>query len=235
MIRFVNMLTATSATAPDTLASRVEDEARQAAERVSTRGQVRCAFLIPPNPALPDGDYGVLPGGGVGAGWSNIDAVLEVLLPDETDAALAFAAFDGLAARLGDIIDASRSASVVGTEYTIVKGMGAIEIHAFLRRVPPLSTDDFRTYWRSEFGPAASKTPHMAGYRQVHADAASTKQACIATGLEMDDFDGVAVEWFASAELLGEASAWAANQASQQIAAQKFTVARMLVSDNPES
>jgi hypothetical protein len=228
------MLTAADGTPPDALASRVEKEAGRVAASVGTRGQVRCAFLIPPNPALPDGDYGVLPGGGVGAGWSNIDAVLEVLLPVQTDLAIALAAFDGLAARLGDSIDASRSASVVGTEHTVVEGMGAVEIHAFLRRVPPLSTDDFRAYWRNDFGPAASKTPHMSGYRQVHADAAATTQACSTTGLELNDFDGVAVEWFASAELLGEASAWAANQASQQTAAQMFTVARMLVSDNPE-
>jgi hypothetical protein len=235
MIRFVNMLTASDGTRPEVLASLVEEEAGRVAARLGARGQVRCAFLIPPHPSLPDGDYGVLPGGGVGAGWSNIDAVLEVLLPDQSDLEVAIAAFDGLSSRLGHRIDPSRSASVVGTEHTIVEGMGAVEIHAFLRRIPPLSTDDFRAYWRTDFGPAASKTPHMSGYRQVHADAAATTKACIATGLELNDFDGVAVEWFASAELLGEASAWAANQASQHAAAQMFTVARMLVSNNPET
>ena len=229
------MLTTTDGAPAGALASLVDEESRRVATKIGDHGQVRCAFLIPPHPALPEGEYGVLPGGGVAAEWSNIDAVLEVLLPDQSDVTLALSAFVGLADRLGDSVDPSRSASVVGTEHVLVEGMGAIEIHAFLRRVPPLSTDEFRAYWRNDFGPAASRTPHMCGYRQVHADAAATTEACKATGLRLNDFDGVAVEWFASAELLGEASAWAANQASQRTAAQMFTVARMLVSDNPEA
>jgi hypothetical protein len=212
MMRFVTLLVATPGRGAS-LAERVEQEAKGVALHLDGHGQVRCAFSLETQ-------------------RSTFDAVLEVLQPDENDLGPTLAAFDGLAGRLGGDVDPTQSAAVVGTEHVIVEGMGAIQIHACLMRSPALTVEAFRTFWRTEFAPSAKDAPHMAGYRQVHADAAASKEAASRAGVRIDDFDGLAVEWFRSSKGLQEASAWSDQQFSRTNALEKFSVEGMMVSRN---
>jgi hypothetical protein len=66
----------------------------------------------------------------------------------------------------------------------------------------------------------------------VHADAAASNEAASCEGVRVDDFDGLAVEWFNSPEGLQEASTWSEQQFSQTKTAEKFSVERMIVSRN---
>jgi hypothetical protein len=130
-----------------------------------------------------------------GVDRSDVDAAIDVTW-DGTDPLDLIAAAKGLAERSGGIVDSARSVAVAGREFLVRPGGGAIQIHFCLRRLPSLTTQQFREIWAGEFAAEARKVPHVTGYRQVEVDEQWARAASEATGLGIHDVDGVAVEWF---------------------------------------
>jgi hypothetical protein len=228
VIRFVTLLAGGSGTPRDDLVERIDAEARSIASRLGARGSVRRAFVILEEPALAGGDFSI--------GISDFDAVLEALLPAEDDLDRALECFSGLATRLSDSVDPSRSAAIVGTDHLIVEGMGAMQVHVALRRLSSLTHEAFSAFWRDEFAPVVRTTPNLVGYRQVHAHAGVSTDAANATGLADQGFDGVAVEWFPSIPLLQDAAVWSDELEAHLATRRRFLDlprSRSLLSDNP--
>lgn len=111
--------------------------------------------------------------------------VLEALLP----------LFDGLGARLADIVEIARSASLAGTEHLVLPGAGPMLVTIANRRLPRYDHDGFLRYWVDYHGPFAREhTPPEVGlgYRQFHTDEAATRDLLRRTGFAIGDFDGAA-------------------------------------------
>jgi hypothetical protein len=106
------------------------------------------------------------------------------------------AAAKGLAERADGVVAPHRSVAVAGREFLVRPGGGSVQIHFCLRRLPTLTTDQFRTLWAGEFAAQARNVPHVTGYRQIEVDGQWARAASDATGLDIVDVDGVAVEWF---------------------------------------
>jgi len=217
--RFVALMAASDSKLDDFVKGVTEQALRLEAD-MPVRIKVRTAF-----PIRDDGAH---------SAQSNSDGVLELLMPQSNDLQAVLGAVDGLAARLGNVVNVGQSAAVVGAEHIIVPGMAPIQIHAGLRRSPRLSHEAFCLFWKHEFGRVASKIPRMGGYCQVHADIDATKAAAAASGLAVDDLDGIAVEWFGSSEQLTEAGAWAGTQSFSKAVGREFTVEHMVISHNAE-
>jgi hypothetical protein len=225
MIRFMTLLKTLGESSTNGWQQAITEEALSLEESLAGLGEVRHAFAMVEMPSLAGGGFRVVA--------SSFDAVLEVVLSEADSLGAAVEAFEGLATRLDQVVDPSQSAALVGTEHLIRPGMGEVEIHACLRRAPGRSHDEFSDFWLHGFAPTAQLAPHMSGYRQVHADGAQTKRAAAAAGLALDDFDGVAVEWFDSLQGLQKASAWAeAQQVHNEASRQGFSVERMLFTEN---
>jgi hypothetical protein len=147
---------------------------------------------------------------------TSFDAALEVSVPDDTDPDVVLEAIDGLAERLG-IVDPARSAAVLGSDYPIMDGDGALQIFVCLRRVSPASHEQFCDYWLNDLVKHTTKTPGKTAYRQLHADPPLTVRAAKAAGVEIDDVDGVALEFYPAVEGLYAATDWASQPNSAMI------------------
>jgi hypothetical protein len=130
-----------------------------------------------------------------GVDRSDVDAAIDVTSEGDDPMDL-IAAAKGLAGRSNGVVDRHRSVAVAGREFLVRPGDGTVQIHFCLRRLPSLTTDDFRAIWGGEFAAEARQVAHVTGYRQVEVDAEWARAASEATGLDVDDVDGVAVEWF---------------------------------------
>ena len=140
---------------------------------------------------------------------TGFDAVLELRAPDEVDPHAIIDGLGGLVGRLGPAVDPARSAVVMGVDYLLLGGGGPVQLFYCLRRAPKMNAAVFKDYWLHELTKHTSKTPSKTGYRQVHADPALSAAAAAATGLAIDDFDGVALEWYPDFDGLLAASKWA--------------------------
>lgn len=131
----------------------------------------------------------------------DFDVVLTVRSPIADDPAPLVGVASSVIRHVAGLVDPEQSAVVVGVEHVIVPGTGQVEFFYCIARKPPLTHDTFSTYWLRTFTSMHSRhTPGKAGYHQLHADVALTKAAARATGVALDTFDGVAVEWFADVD-----------------------------------
>jgi hypothetical protein len=148
----------------------------------------------------------VVSGSETGVDRSDVDAAIDVTSEGDSPMDL-IAAAKGLAERSEGVVDPRRSVAVAGREFLVRPGGGAVQIHFCLRRLPSLTTEEFRALWAGEFAAQARLVPHVTGYRQIEVDGAWAAAASDATGLEIVDVDGVAVEWFADDDEFAQAVA----------------------------
>jgi hypothetical protein len=130
-----------------------------------------------------------------GVRLGGFDVALSVTVSDEMGPAL-LDAVDGETDRLGDALDATRSAVAVGPDHSILDGHGAVQLFYCMRRLPRVSHDEFSRYWLEQHSKVGVVTPGLASYHQLHADPESTARAAKLAGFGISDVDGVALEWF---------------------------------------
>ncbi len=138
---------------------------------------------------------------------SSFDIVLTARTSHPGDPADLVDAAAQLMAGLDALVDRERSAAVVGTEHVVVEGGGAVEFFYCIARKKQLSHEAFSDFWLNTFTAHSRHTPGKAGYNQVHADVDLTASAARAAGVTLDDFDGIAIEWFPSLDAFLEADA----------------------------
>ena len=134
-----------------------------------------------------------------GVKLGGFDVVLDLAIdggaPQDANDVIAAAVAD-----LGTAIDRERSAVVVGKVHVLMEGTGDTQLFYGMRRLPEVSVEEFGRYWREQHAEVGKVTPGLAGYRQLHADGPATRAAAAAAGLGISDFDGVALEWFATVD-----------------------------------
>jgi hypothetical protein len=139
------------------------------------------------------------------------DLAIEVKVPDDEPAIKVINALDGLVGRLGSCVDASKSCALIGTEHTIFNGDGPLHLVYAFRAVGGVTHDDFLQYWRNSLVEHTTKTPGKTGYRQLHVDLGLSAQLARAVGVAIDDFDGVALEWYPTVADFMAAVDWASE------------------------
>ncbi len=112
-------------------------------------------------------------------------------------AEIAVEALAGLDDRLGDALDAERSAVAIGTAHPIMEGHGPIQLFYGMRCKEGVTHDAFSDYWLQQHSKVGVVTPGLAGYLQLHVDPDPSTKATEAAGLGVEVLDGVALEWFA--------------------------------------
>ena len=162
-------------------------------------------------------ERGLVPGPS-GVRINRFDAVLEVTLPEGADPEELLAAVTGLVDRLQTPIDVAGSAAVLGIDHEMMPGTAPLRLFVCLRRVPRVSHDVFADWWLNTLIEHTSKTPGKVAYRQFHADPDLTARAVKATGVVIDDIDGVALEFYPDLARLSTAVEWA-NQPGAPITA----------------
>jgi hypothetical protein len=101
-------------------------------------------------------------------------------------------AADGLAARLGDALDAAASTALVGDEHLIIGATGApVRYQYLMRRRADFTHAAYLTRYREGHAPFGVRTPGHLGYVQVHLDPEASARAARASGLGVCDFDSV--------------------------------------------
>jgi hypothetical protein len=131
------------------------------------------------------------------------DAMMEVVIDGAGDFNRLIAQCEGLAQRLGALIEPAASAALAGSEHVILPGDGPLLVLIANRRLPGFTHKAFIDYWLDYHGPFAREhTPPDAGlfYRQFHTDEVATETLIRATGFGVSDFDGAAECYYASAE-----------------------------------
>lgn len=103
-------------------------------------------------------------------------------------------ALDGVAGRLGGLVDAERSAAVAGTEEIFLPGEGPLAGMYAVRRRPGDSYEHFHDFWRLEHTKLSMYIPGFR-YRQLHAVGYASRAAADAAGVGVADVDGV-IEYF---------------------------------------
>jgi len=187
-VRLVLLLACADERSLEELRAFATDEARAIRSRLGTAGGVGVRVSVRKADA-------VVSASAAGVDRSDVDAAIDVT-SDGSEAMDLIAAAKGIAERSDGIVDADRSVAVAGREFVVRPGEGAVQIHFCLRRLPTLSTEEFRRIWGGDFAAQARKVAHVTGYRQVEIDPQWAQAAAEATGLHICDVDGVAVEWF---------------------------------------
>jgi hypothetical protein len=162
-------------------------------------------------------EHGLVPGA-TGVRIDRFDAILEVTLPEGADPEDLLTAVAGLADRLDTSIDVAGSAAVLGVDHEMIAGTAPLRLFVCLRRVPRLTHEEFADWWLNTLIEHTSKTPGKVAYRQLHADPDLTARAVKATGVGIDDVDGVALEFYPDLAGLSKAVDWA-NQPRAAITA----------------
>lgn len=103
-------------------------------------------------------------------------------------------AVDGIAGRLGGLVDADRSAAVAGTEEIFLPGDGPLAGMYAVRRRPGDSYEHFHDFWRLEHTKLSMYIPEFR-YRQHHAVGYASRRAAEVAGVGVADVDGV-IEYF---------------------------------------
>ena len=160
---------------------------------------------------------------------TSFDSVLEVSLVDESAADVMLDSIDGLVQRLGDTVDPARSAAVLGIDHPISAGSGPVQLFVCLRRVQG-SHEEFCDWWLHQLVEHTTKTPGKSGYRQLHGDPRLSARAAEAAGVMIDDFDGVALEFYPDLKRFYSAVEWAnqPNAAIVQAETQMIDFARAM-------
>jgi hypothetical protein len=227
MIRIVALIAPGVERSRAVLARRVAEAAAQIERRASGVGRVEYAIETTEGPERTASSLSVE--------TSQFVAVVEVLVPNHADLEEAVSALHGLDASLATVTNAAQSVVVVGTEHEIVPGSGELQIHVALRRNPSIDHDEYLRIWSTEFAPLAATTPHIAGYRQIWTLFEASAHAASIAGFGTSEVDGIALEWFPSAELLQEAAVWSEESRSHVEIRQRLLdepEARSLLSDN---
>jgi hypothetical protein len=167
----------------------------------------------------------LLKAGGLPPAWDRVpldsyDAVIELRMPDGTDPDDVIGALAGLVGRLVAVVDSARSCVVMGFEYTVIVGEGPVQLFYCLRRIPSITHEQFSDYWRNTLVEETTKTPTKTGYRQLHADLELSSRAASAMDLGIDDYDGVALEWYPTVDGFLEAVSWASDPDAAIIASE---------------
>lgn len=144
--------------------------------------------------AVADPTLHIIAAGAFDASAGPYDAMLEII-PPEGSVDKAVLLLTGLAGRLGDLVDAGKSAALAGVEHVILPGEGQTFVLIANRRLPHLTHQKFIDYWfgfHADF--TRTHTPPEIGmcYRQFHTDVARTEALLGATGFQVGDFDGAA-------------------------------------------
>lgn len=127
------------------------------------------------------------------------DALFEVGAPD-ADYDRLLAAIKDIPKRIEDSIDLANSTVIAGVEHLIISGEDAITIVFAIRRLPGMAPEAFYDHWLNKHADVGRSIANLRGYRQFHGDAAATKEAARATGVGLDDYDGVAQSYFKDVE-----------------------------------
>jgi hypothetical protein len=90
-----------------------------------------------------------------------------------------------------------------------MEGTGSLQLFVGLRRVPTATHEQFCDWWLNELVVHTTKTPGKSAYRQLHADPQLTIEASKAAGVEIDDLDGVALEFYPDIKQFYSAVEWA--------------------------
>jgi hypothetical protein len=142
---------------------------------------------------------------------TSFDSVLEIRAPDEVDPRTIVNALEGLSDRFGSIVDGTRSCALMGTEHAVIAGTGPVLLFYCFRRRPPVTHDEFIDYWKNKLVEQTTKTPAKTGYIQLHVDPELSHLAAEAAGFAIDDYDGVALEWYPDMRGFMTAVKWASE------------------------
>jgi hypothetical protein len=159
-------------------------------ERVPRGYRHRRAVLLPGDPLR-----GTAHGAAMKAAEPPFEAVFEVGGEAAPETVL-LEAVEGAASVLGEWIDASRSAAILGEERVIVPGRHPVLLVFALRRRRELGAEEFHAYWRDTHAEVGEAVPGLPGYRQLHGEAAANRAAAAAAGVAMADFDGAAEGYY---------------------------------------
>jgi hypothetical protein len=153
--------------------------------------------------AVNDGELAKTAAGAFDAAARPFDAMIEVVTEGNEALLELIPWFDGLAKRLGDIVDAGASAALAGTEHVILPGAGPLLVLIANRRLPHFTHQGFIDYWLNYHGRfARDHTPPEVGlyYRQFHTDIEATQRLVRVSGLKIGDFDGAAECYYSNAD-----------------------------------
>jgi hypothetical protein len=102
------------------------------------------------------------------------------------------AAANGLAARLGALVDVGASTALVGAEHLIIGSIGApVRSQYLMRRRADFTHAAYLTRYREGHAQFGIRTPGHLGYVQLHVDPETSARAARAAGLGVCDFDSV--------------------------------------------
>lgn len=141
----------------------------------------------------------------LGGEWT---AVLEL----HGDVAVITAALHGLAGRLGAVLDAARSAVVVGHdrfvfERAVPDGATPVKMYyALFGYDDDFDRAEFSRLWWEGHARLVEESPYQLSYRQLHADPVQTSSASAAAGFGIGNVAGVAHEEFPAVASLAAAA-----------------------------
>src|SRR4051812_30424434 len=175
----------------DALAQQLATEAEQLHRAAPAGASVRCVVRLRRLP-FADADRG---SDADDAGGQAFDGLVEVAADGAASRDLV-ASVEGIASRLADVVDAERSAAVLGNEHVIVAGDRPLMLAFGLRRLPALTGEAFRDHWLNKHAEIGRNVPGSQGYRQLHADPDASRAAADAAGVAIADYDGVALAYY---------------------------------------
>jgi hypothetical protein len=201
--RVLLLLAAPGDEATPALRSALVAEATAALARVAVDGaSFRVAARVPSSGASPAPPYDQILERGLANGvlLGGFTTVLELSCPAPDGLAELAGSVEGVAARLGSLIERERSFAVAGRDVVILDGGGPVQLFYCMRRSDDTTHDAFCAFWAQQHTKIASTTPGLTGYRQLHADLACSRVASDAAGLPYTEIDGIALEWFRAME-----------------------------------
>ncbi|HRD99752.1 MAG TPA: EthD domain-containing protein [Ilumatobacteraceae bacterium] len=105
-----------------------------------------------------------------------------------------------LVGSLGEAIDPSRSAVLVGTTHRIIDGRTDVALVYLIHRIGGLTVEQYQDHWLNQHGPLAKALVPTSGYEQTHADHDGGAALASRLGFATPDFDGNATCFFDTAQ-----------------------------------
>ncbi|MGH9030699.1 MAG: EthD domain-containing protein [Acidimicrobiia bacterium] len=120
-----------------------------------------------------------------------VDGVIELTGGAGVGTADAVGFVDGIVAELGDAVDGSRSAVIVGRAHRFLAGDGALFVALAGVRDPAITTEELSVWWLGHHGPLALALvdPLPRAYEQLHADHAASAAAAERAGVPPRRYD----------------------------------------------
>ena len=110
-------------------------------------------------------------------------------------------AIEGIGEKLGNLIDPSKSAALVGDEHVIVPGSEPLFLNMVLRRPLKWSRDEWHEHWLEHHAADIKENVSgLQGYRQFHANEEFSKKAANSAGVDIFDFEGTAEGYYSDIE-----------------------------------